>query len=71
MSIITKKIKEQKCYRCVNGLISSWKANIKTGQLEQKYIKCDVCNGTGVYTEYYSCFIDDEKGIAFGGEYGQ
>ena len=34
-------------------------------------IGCKRCNDTGYIKEQYSYFIDDEKGIAFGGECGQ
>ena len=32
---------------------------------------CKCCNDTGTYKEYYSYFINDKTGIAFGGEAGK
>lgn len=32
---------------------------------------CQKCNGTGRSVDYYSYYIDDEKGIAFGGDPGK
>jgi len=63
MSIITKKIKEVTCNKCYG-----------TGKLLKiNGIRpvCPDCNGTGIYDEYYSYFIDDKNKIAFSGEPGQ
>jgi DnaJ-class molecular chaperone len=69
MSIITKKIKSQKCYQC-NG-----KGYIEKNQenpgLTALYETCNACNGTGQFEEYYSYYIDDKNKIAFDSEPGK
>jgi DnaJ-class molecular chaperone len=61
MSIITREIKEAcACKRCKG-----------TGESDTTSKYCKLCSGTGIYSEQYSFYINDAKGIAFGGEPGQ
>lgn len=70
MSIITKTIKDEKCYKCDGkGIIK--KISFLYGKVKQKWIKCPTCNGTGSFVENYSYYIDDKNKIAFGGESGK
>ena len=70
MTIETKKIKDQKCVNCKGkGIIH--KQSFINNVYNQSFQKCPICNGTGRFKEYYSCYIDDKNKIAFGGEPGK
>lgn len=70
MSIITKKIKDEKCIAC-NGQKIICKHSFIRGKHSMKWEKCKTCNGTGRFVEAYSYYIDDKQGIAFGSEPGK